>query len=293
MQLVTLGLLTAQWAGLLRTVAPQPVRTHQVFLMNLKGIVAEALTPGSKIGGESIRLLQFSRLLEGSSARAGSVILVQKGISMSAFTLLCLGSMVWMTVSVSSGYGGTEGAYVVAFLLLLTLTCILAALAARPALASVLLQRLPWSEDRKKRVSRATGRFVATVAHMATQKRHLAGQFFLSLLIWGFFGVKSQLILYSLGISLSFGTVAAITYITYMVSMIPLAPGGLGTFEGSMVALLLPLGVLMHAALTAALVIRFVTFWFVVVFSLLVLGLCKAGRLVLYHVAWIPKETIV
>lgn len=58
-----------------------------------------------------------------------------------------------------------------------------------------------------------------------------------------------------------------------MIAMIPVMPGGLGTFEGSFVLLLAPMSIPFDMGLALALVLRFVTFWFVFIISGLYLGL--------------------
>jgi uncharacterized protein (TIRG00374 family) len=95
------------------------------------------------------------------------------------------------------------------------------------------------------------------------QKKVLLRQTLLSLVIWNLFPVKAYLISLSLGLDLGFVPILAVTYLTYMIGMIPLLPGGIGTFEASTVLLLAPMGIMSHEALAFALILRFVTFWFV------------------------------
>ena len=49
--------------------------------------------------------------------------------------------------------------------------------------------------------------------------------------------------------------------------MMPLLPGGLGTFEAAMVLLLAAIGIPFYQGITFALVFRFSTFWFVFIWS--------------------------
>lgn len=67
----------------------------------------------------------------------------------------------------------------------------------------------------------------------------------------------------------------AITFVSYFAAMIPLLPGGLGTFEGTMSGMLLVYGLSAEEAVAVSLVFRFVTFWFVVLFSALIILLWK------------------
>ena len=67
----------------------------------------------------------------------------------------------------------------------------------------------------------------------------------------------------------------AVTFISYFAAMIPILPGGLGTFEGTMSGLLLVYGLTPEEAVAVSLVFRFVTFWFVVLLSAAVILLWK------------------
>ena len=66
-----------------------------------------------------------------------------------------------------------------------------------------------------------------------------------------------------------------LTFISYMVGMIPLLPGGLGGFEATMTSLLIVMQINSNDALAITLLFRFITFWFVVLISLLYAGIWK------------------
>ena len=51
-------------------------------------------------------------------------------------------------------------------------------------------------------------------------------------------------------------------FVAYLVSMLPLFSGGLGSFEGSMALLLLLGGITPAEGLAAALLSRVITYWF-------------------------------
>lgn len=64
--------------------------------------------------------------------------------------------------------------------------------------------------------------------------------------------------------------IAVITYTAYLVSLFPLLPGGLGSFEGTMALMFASYGEIFFAeALAIALVARFVTYWFPLLLSAL------------------------
>ncbi len=59
----------------------------------------------------------------------------------------------------------------------------------------------------------------------------------ISTLIWSLYPLKVYIVCRMLFIDVDFLTVAMVTYTAYMISMVPLLPGGLGSFEGSMALL--------------------------------------------------------
>jgi len=93
------------------------------------------------------------------------------------------------------------------------------------------------------------------------------GVLLVSLLIWIFYPLKVYLVCYFLNIEVSLVIIGLATLSAYMISMVPLLPGGLGTYEGGM-AMFFTLGGLSPAeGLAIALVSRLTTFWFPLVLS--------------------------
>lgn len=80
--------------------------------------------------------------------------------------------------------------------------------------------------------------------------------------IWMLYPVKLAIVRLGLGLRLPVIPLAAVLYSSYLISMLPLAPGGLGSFEGSLVLLLGGLAVAPQTALAMVLMLRSVTYWF-------------------------------
>ena len=89
----------------------------------------------------------------------------------------------------------------------------------------------------------------------------------LSLIIWNLFPLKAYLVSAYLSINISYIPILAVTYLTYMIGMVPLLPGGLGSFEASAVLFLSSMGIETYEALAFTLIFRFITFWFVFLVS--------------------------
>ncbi|NLB89131.1 MAG: flippase-like domain-containing protein, partial [Syntrophomonadaceae bacterium] len=104
-------------------------------------------------------------------------------------------------------------------------------------------------------------------------------QFILSMLIWVLFPIKMFLLTLPLFPEAHFIYISAITFVSYMVAMLPIFPGGLGGFEGTMSGLLLIMGMSLSDSAVIAVVFRFVTFWFVILISLAFVSIYKAVSL--------------
>ena len=71
--------------------------------------------------------------------------------------------------------------------------------------------------------------------------------------------------------------ITAATFLAYTVSMLPIFPGGLGGFEGTMAGSLLLIGFTQNDALVVTILFRFATFWFVVLAALVYMAVYKAA----------------
>lgn len=69
------------------------------------------------------------------------------------------------------------------------------------------------------------------------------------------------------GFSLNFLILIAVVFISYFVGMLPILPGGLAVFEGSMTGLLMMMHLPYKNSLAISLVFRFITYWFVMLLS--------------------------
>ena len=72
-------------------------------------------------------------------------------------------------------------------------------------------------------------------------------------------------------VSMDYMSIAAITFLSYVIGMLPLLPGSIGSFESAMVALLSIRGVSMEMGISIAFIFRFVTFWFEFIISCFIL----------------------
>jgi uncharacterized protein (TIRG00374 family) len=108
--------------------------------------------------------------------------------------------------------------------------------------------------------------------HLLSRRKRLA---FLALssIVWVLYPVKVLLVTQMLGMEMEFVDIATATYAAYLVSMLPLLPGGLGSFEATMALILSAKGMSFSEGLAVALLTRLVTFWLPLGLSAIVAGL--------------------
>ncbi|AKL93974.1 hypothetical protein CACET_c04580 [Clostridium aceticum] len=270
LQLITILLINLQWHKIALNMG-EKTALKDLIHMNMVGTFVESITPSAKAGGEATKVYLLKTRMGFSTGKAAALVAVQKTISLIAFLLLNILSMGWFVVSVD-----VEGLQVKvifgSFLFLTVVLLVLLLLVLYPSKLLSFIKGLTIKKKWKEKFYDVLETLEATVRDMLQQKKQLCGQFSLSLIIWLLFAFKAYLIAKGLNIQLSFIGIAVITYLTYMIGMLPLLPGGVGTFEGSMVFFLLPLGVASYEGMALALILRLVTFWLVFLLSALFLG---------------------
>ncbi len=267
LQALTLGLC----AGLLwYTLRCSGIRLPygRVLSIYLTGGFVESVTPSLKFGGEAVKVYLLKRATRADYQHITGAFLIYKLLSMTPFTLLLL----LAAGVVSAPLGVNLRAYA------------LGPLALGGGLGLWLLVR--------RRGPGRVGDFLArSVSHArrAASPRQLAAMLGVATCIWILYPVKLQLIAASIGVALPFIPLIAVLYTGYLVSMLPLAPGGLGSFEGALVFLLGRLGVAAQSALALTLLLRSVTYWL----PLLPSGYCAARMLWRWRppVPWLRTQT--
>jgi glycosyltransferase 2 family protein len=267
MQLITIFIINYQWKMLCELVDKKPAFID-IIRLNMKGTFIETITPGVKMGGELARVYMFKSQLGFSVGKATAIVGVQKTISLTSFAFLNLLGLGYFFLSLRSN-GSLQGSVIAAaFLFILLLAGGLILTLCYPQIIDKVVKKLPFSDKIKNKLEFHIASFTQALTQIRENKAMLIFHFLISLFIWAFFAFKTYYIAHALGIKADFLSLAAVTYLTYMVGMVPLMPGGLGSFEGSMVFLMIPLGVSIELGMILTLVVRFVTFWFVFILSI-------------------------
>lgn len=266
LQIVSQLLLNLQW-WLAARCSNAALSFPTMLYINCQGAMVDAVTPGVKVGGEIARAVQISRLGHCSGEQAGAVVAMQKLFSLSAFfliQLLTIGFLFRHTAALGSPLlqGGIYG------VLLLALALFAGTVLAPHRLQTRLQRRAPSRFKWARRVRRFFLTLLGQVIVLRGNKKALTGLFALSVLIWLLYPAKLYLLMLHLPHTISVYQLTAVVFAAYMVAMVPLFPGGLVGFEGTMSGLLLTLGVALTDAAVVTVLFRFFTFWLVLLLGL-------------------------
>lgn len=262
LQCFTQYLLGVQWNRITRNISGYS-KYSTIFYILSTGSVIEALTPGAKIGGEVTRLHYLKKEMNIGTKEATNIIVVQKSISMSVLFSICILSMCYLFMSVSMGLPLITKILLLAIsVAILTLLIIVLGFSQRLIIlcdkhkGKLMMKLKPWIISYNKSV------------HMLN-KKEWAIQYLISTAVWVLFPLKMLILARSMGIENHFLVLLALTMTAYMIGTLPLTPGGIGTFEGTMLSLLTIVAVEQAVAVTITMVFRIITFWLVMLISLI------------------------
>ncbi|MEN1761232.1 lysylphosphatidylglycerol synthase transmembrane domain-containing protein [Anoxynatronum sibiricum] len=252
-------LVAYQWQHL-ADINHRRVTLMQMVRMNLVGTFFEGVTPSVKFGGEAVKVWWFKEHLGWSGTEATSLLILQKSISGLVFGAACVVTLISLMLHPLQGrlisslfpmnaHFGNTLPWVVLLLTVGLLFWGISKLKTTRGIGQWLRQT--WQQ------------FISDTAALLQHPAKGIQQLILSLIIWGNYALQAWVASKGLGIPAGFLTVAAATYMAYMAGMIPLFPGGAGTFEGAMMLVLTGYGIAVHQALALTLVVRTFTFWLV------------------------------
>lgn len=270
LQCISILLINLQWHHLSKAMSC-PVSMGKIFHINMAGTFVESITPSVKAGGELTKVLMLKSTGGLDGGQATALVAVQKVISFSVFMVLTLVSMVWFLLRFTIDSFQIK-MILLSFVFLAIVFLLILALILWPnklmKIINILPKRLNLSDKAEKFIKGFRSSFKRIARDTSLTIIHLV----LAFIIWTLFPLKAYFLAQGLGVDIDFISISVITYLTYMVGMIPLLPGGIGTFEGSMVFFLSPLGVSPYNGVALAIALRFVTFWFVFLLSAVFLG---------------------
>ncbi len=272
LQIITLGMAAYQWRFLLHKLGRR-LSFLRVFSIHLAGGFVESVTPSVKLGGEAVKLFLFRQATALPHRELAGAMLAHKYLSLFPFVLLCAPFIILAALRQEV----PAPVYVAFMALAAVFALIFWLLHCRPErrMTDGPIHSVPPTRSRRPFATLAS-KIHGMTSFLNDGARHSraltvsaerGGLLLISLLIWGLYPAKVYVVTLMLGYDINFLYVALATYTAYLVSMLPLFPGGLGSFEGSM-ALMLSLGGISPAeGLAVALLARIITYWFPLVFS--------------------------
>ena len=258
LQSISLFLLSFQLHKVLETMEVKS-SYRKILSVYTTGTFVESITPSVKAGGEATKVYLIHRKMGTPVSVGTAAVTFQKSISfLSFFVLAGLAILVFL---MNQGIGDELGKVLLGVFLGLVFLFLFILWALFFSKIEHVVKRLPLKEERKTLMIMGAKTFRTSLRLAFAQKKAMGFHLLLSFSIWALFPLKAYLVSTFLGTGLSFSEVSVATYLTYMVGLLPLLPGGLGTFEGSMVLILAPFGIRTTLGVSFAIVLRMVTFW--------------------------------
>lgn len=263
LQIITIILVAVQWK-LIAASMRQPLAFKTILSMNMIGTFFESVTPAVKSGGEVSKYV-FLKKHGFTAAKSGALIGGQKAISMLGFSLLLTLTIIGLiTLFPLAQLKDVIGLYVLfaGTLIVLALTVYL-----------ILRGKKVWHPFVRytERINEARQSVKQAFAYLKNDRKRLVLHLLLAASIWTLYALKTHIIMTAVGLEISFFISAAAIFSGYMVGLLPLTPGGLGTFESAFIGIGLLFGISATLGLSVVMVVRLATFWFSLLISALYL----------------------
>jgi len=270
LQIITQLLINLQWYQIAKLCDAQ-LSFWNMLYANSKGAIVDSITPGVKIGGEVARTLTLSTFLRKTipepNKKAAIIVAIQKLFSLSALFSIMLFAVGYLIGEISFFKGNNLQFAVygllLAFLLLFTSIFII------PYQIKAYLQTKTFSKfSWLCKLRDFLLILIDCILNIRKNKKVWMALALLSSFIWFLFPAKMYILTMYIYSDINWVYVGAITFVAYMIAMLPIFPGGLGGFEGTMLGLLVAVGLTTSDATVITIFFRFVTFWFVMFVSL-------------------------
>lgn len=265
LQVVTESLLSYQWYRIAGNLSLAGTFSSH-FSANCVESFFDAISPGAKIGGEAMRVVFLKEELDYSNQDALSLLAIQKAFSVSSFLVLAIGSSCFVFSKIAAG----ESFLLRAFLL--ALAVFLLGFVLYFFLRSERLYSRLHSRETKGKVLQAIEKWLeAFNRHMMkikSEPKEFVLQFLISFGVWFLYPAKLFLLV-SFFKPVNIFSLLAVVFVSYFLGNLPIFPGGLLAFEGSMTLLLVSLFYIPYeTAIALSIIFRFVTYWFVLLLSM-------------------------
>ena len=258
-QLITQLLIAIQWTKILG-INSYKISVMKMFFINTKSSVIEAITPGTKIGGEAYKTVILRNQLKCSFEKAASLVAVQKIISFTGLLFFILLSLTYLVVTKDIDLISDKK-----YMLMGVISFVFVGLIYLYKYPEKVAKLFRSKNKILQKFSNFMNNYEKSINNIKKEKRDVAIQIIMTLMIWFLFPIKSYIIVLALNLDVSLFMASILTFSAYVVGTVSITPGGLGTFELTMSTLMILLTrTSKEEALLAASLFRIITFWFVV-----------------------------
>lgn len=265
LQIVTESLLSYQWYRIAKMLSLSGSYIDH-YASNCVESFFDAISPGAKIGGEVMRVFFLKDKLGYTNQDALSLLAIQKAFSVFSFLILSILSTLGIFLNfkfIDSFISRISIIVFSVFLLWLVMYFLLN--------SENIYQKIKNKKNKSKiliSIEEWLKNFNIHICKFKSDFRELFIQILISFLIWIIYPIK-LFILVSYFQDVNFFYLLAIVFISYFLGNIPILPGGLVAFEGSMTVLLMSMfHISYETSFALSIIFRFVTYWFVILISL-------------------------
>ena len=272
LQIITIFAIAIQWKFMVKLTG-RNTSILNVLRVNLRGNIVDAITPGVKVGGEIARVHQVSKVLAIDYSNSLLVVGLQKTLSLITFLFLTLLSFIWFNISMSREYILLNILFLIGIILLTTVFSLLIFICIKPKSVEFIFKPIPNTFKYKDKIMETSIGYGRLIRSLVSRPSYFISQLILGIFIWTLFGLKMYILVGAFNLDINILNVFAITYLTYILGMIPFLPGSIGSFEAGMITLFTIVNVEIEIATLIAIVFRFITFWFEFLLSLVFVGI--------------------
>lgn len=262
LQIFTQLLINYQWCHILNLLNVNNTFASMLYIY-ARGSIVESITPGAKLGGEFTRLHLLKKDFKCTTTQASSVIAIQKSVSMSVLFLISILSFSYLMISLDLNLSIVSLiiTYLIVFILITAMIMML-----------LFTKRTADFFKNKSNIISYKIYDLLMSYYKSTKlinRREWLKQFLISTIVWGFLPIKMLILMSKLDHNLSIIIIVTITFTSYFAGIIPITPGGSGSFEASLITLLMISSVDSVTSVTATIIFRFITFWYVFICSII------------------------
>ena len=270
-QILTIFLTGYIWYFLIKkSTAEKEISLSSVIGVHLAGNFVESVTPSVKLGGETAKVFLMRQKTSLSYQELTAITVVSKYFSLIPFLLISLFVVLYTFFT----WDMPEIVYLsflgLVFLLVLFILFFKLGTMKNISTSNLWNQSKTINPDQKSFKEKLLLKghkiinFVKEASNISRELTKVTDRWqliFIASIVWILYPVKVYFVSNALGFNNSFILIALATFTAYLVNMLPLLPGGLGSFEGSMALVFTSAGLTSAEGLSIALVTRLVTFW--------------------------------